>query len=472
MLKYLQYSDFRLRLFIYTAPFGAYAIALAIRELLGRLTSMGFLPASWMLTYIHAPASIYVRLIAYTLAAWSLVVEPYGLTAPEHLFSKNSLRKTISACLTTYLIVFAVLFLVKEPPISRSVTVLSSVALLGLSLLWQHRQRIPRRHRRLNGGALRVLIVGVDAYAAKVTDCLIQARHLPSRVVGHVRLPGQEVTVSGRVYDLEELPAVTTVDFADNIIIAISPEHFPQLRTLLAQLRGLCIPIGVVLDLGEGLPPCSQIVNLGGVPPVACLDFASANSLQYLVFKRAFDIVFSLFALLLTAPLMLLIAVAIKLSSAGPVFFKQERVGLNGKPFNMVKFRTMRASSSTESDTRWTISNDTRRTKVGTFLRRTNLDELPQFFNVLNGDMSVVGPRPERPYFVRQFIREVDQYNTRHFLKAGITGWAQVNGWRGDTSIAKRVEYDLYYLRNWTMWFDIKVIAMTVVCMFNSKNAY
>jgi exopolysaccharide biosynthesis polyprenyl glycosylphosphotransferase len=197
-----------------------------------------------------------------------------------------------------------------------------------------------------------------------------------------------------------------------------------------------------------------------------------AETGPYLFEKRIFDIAFSLFIVLITLPVSLVITLAIKCTSAGPVFFTQERVGLNGRVFRMLKFRTMRVGSQEEGDTRWTCPNDPRCTKVGSWLRRTNLDELPQFINVLKGDMSIVGPRPERPHFVEKFLDEFDRYNFRHTFKAGITGWAQVNGWRGDTSIAKRVEYDLYYLRNWSLTFDLQIITMTLLHMFNSKNAY
>src|SRR5262249_7594948 len=160
-----------------------------------------------------------------------------------------------------------------------------------------------------------------------------------------------------------------------------------------------------------------------------------AESVVYLILKRGFDVLFSTFALIITGPLMSLIGLAIHITSPGPIFFTQERVGLNGKKFRMYKFRTMNVSETSESDTRWTTQHDPRRTRLGAFLRRSNLDELPQFFNVLKGDMSVVGPRPERPYFVHKFLQDIEKYNTRHFLKVGITGWAQVNGLRGDTSI-------------------------------------
>jgi len=197
-----------------------------------------------------------------------------------------------------------------------------------------------------------------------------------------------------------------------------------------------------------------------------------ADFLDYALLKRLFDVAFSAAVLLFVSPLLLLIALLIRLTSRGPVFFKQERIGLNGRPFSMYKFRTMRVAAASESDTRWTTASDPRCTPLGAFLRKTSLDELPQFFNVLKGDMSVVGPRPERPHFVHRFLQEVARYNNRHCLRVGITGWAQVNGWRGDTSIDKRIEYDLYYLQNWTFLFDLRIIIMTVLSGLIHRNAY
>jgi exopolysaccharide biosynthesis polyprenyl glycosylphosphotransferase len=193
---------------------------------------------------------------------------------------------------------------------------------------------------------------------------------------------------------------------------------------------------------------------------------------MYMILKRGFDLVFSIAVVVFLTPLMAAIAVAVKLSSPGPVLFVQKRVGFKGNVFNMYKFRTMRTGNVAEGDSRWTTREDPRRTRVGTFLRRSSLDELPQFFNVLKGDMSVVGPRPERPYFVEKFAAEVPLYQSRHYLKVGITGWAQVNGWRGDTCIAKRVEHDLYYLRNWSLLFDLRIVIRTVVHTLNAKHAY
>ena len=257
----------------------------------------------------------------------------------------------------------------------------------------------------------------------------------------------------------------------EDVIIAVPHDQLGSLADLVCQLEPLRAPIRTVLDLGDIPIVRERLFRLGDLQ---MLDLAStpAESPYYFVFKRAFDIVFSLAAVVITGPLMLLIAGLIKATSRGPVLFRQERVGLNGRPFSMYKFRTMRETAKVESDTRWTTADDDRRTPLGAFLRKSSLDELPQFFNVLKGEMSVVGPRPERPYFVGKFLEEISHYDARHRLKVGITGWAQVNGLRGDTSIAKRFEYDLYYLQNWSFWFDLRIVLLTIWSGLFGKNAY
>jgi exopolysaccharide biosynthesis polyprenyl glycosylphosphotransferase len=244
-----------------------------------------------------------------------------------------------------------------------------------------------------------------------------------------------------------------------------------DIRNIVSKLEHLSVPVRAILDLGPGISLQNTSFHFGDVT-LLDLKASPSESITYSILKRSFDLAFSTVLVILTAPLMLLIAVAIRLTSPGPILFAQDRVGLNGRLFRLYKFRTMRAGNPEENDTRWTTGNDPRRTRLGAFLRASSLDELPQFFNVLRGEMSVVGPRPERPYFVKKFQHEVAQYNTRHYLKVGITGWAQVNGWRGDTSIAKRVECDLHYLRNWSLWFDIRIICATLWRGFFSKNAY
>jgi putative colanic acid biosynthesis UDP-glucose lipid carrier transferase len=189
------------------------------------------------------------------------------------------------------------------------------------------------------------------------------------------------------------------------------------------------------------------------------------------VIKRLEDKLLAVIILILVSPLMLLLAIGVKSSTPGPVFYRQQRVGLNNQPFMMLKFRSMPVHTETEG-IRWGRSVKKTTTRFGRFIRRTSLDELPQFINVLKGDMSIVGPRPERPMFVEQFKHEVPDYMKKHMVKAGITGWAQVNGWRGDTDLHARIEHDLYYIENWSLWLDLKIIALTVIKGFVNKNAY
>ena len=188
--------------------------------------------------------------------------------------------------------------------------------------------------------------------------------------------------------------------------------------------------------------------------------------------KRAMDIVGSLLCIVLFSPIMLAAAIAVKVSSPGPLIFKQERVGLHNRPFKMYKFRSMTVQKASEEVSKWTTKNDVRVTPVGRFIRKTSIDELPQLFNVLKGDMSLIGPRPERPFFVDKFKEEIPRYMIKHQVRPGMTGWAQVNGLRGDTSIRKRIELDLFYIENWSVSFDIRILFLTVFKGFVNKNAY
>ena len=196
------------------------------------------------------------------------------------------------------------------------------------------------------------------------------------------------------------------------------------------------------------------------------------DNLIYKFIKRSFDIIFSSIAIVITSPVLITVAILIKTTSKGPIIYKQERVGLNRKKFNMFKFRSMKIQKEEDEKDKWTTKDDPRKTKIGSFIRKTSIDELPQFFNVLRGDMSVVGPRPERPFFVEKFKEEIPKYMIKHQVRPGITGWAQVNGLRGDTSIKKRIEFDLYYIENWNLGIDFKIILMTVTKGFINKNAY
>ena len=224
-------------------------------------------------------------------------------------------------------------------------------------------------------------------------------------------------------------------------------------------------------DYNSVIPTRPYTEDLMGLP-VINIRYVPLSNNSNKVIKRAMDVVGSVCGIVVLSPVLLLLAALVKISSPGPVIFKQERVGLHSKPFYMYKFRSMEQQSEEEEKKAWTVRDDPRVTGIGKFMRRTSLDELPQLFNILKGDMSLVGPRPERPLFVERFREEIPRYMVKHQVRPGLTGWAQVNGFRGDTSIKKRIDCDIYYIENWTIGFDIKIIFLTFFTGFVNKNAY
>jgi Undecaprenyl-phosphate glucose phosphotransferase len=415
----------------------------------------------------------YWSILLLTTIVWAIAAEESGLWNVEQLYAPGGKsRRLLEALAFTYAVVMAAGFLYRQASYSRLVVGLSAVALFFLATTVRVVFRVFLEVLRKDGrNEVKILLVGTDRFARRVGTSLLHGEVLPCRVVGYVRLPDQEVAVDGPVYEMDQIPVFSNGNSINDIIIALPAARLSDVQKIAPVLEKLCVPTRVVIDLGEGIVLRERLIDLGGIHMLD-LRPSLAETGSYLFQKRIFDIGFSILILLVTLPITLLITLAIKLASNGPVFFVQERVGLNGRVFRMFKFRTMRVGSREEGDTRWTSDQDPRRTAVGSFLRKTNLDELPQFLNVLRGEMSIVGPRPERPFFVQRFLGEFDRYNSRHMFKAGITGWAQVNGWRGDTSIAKRVEYDLYYLRNWSLTFDLQIISLTLLRLFASKNAY
>jgi Undecaprenyl-phosphate glucose phosphotransferase len=459
----LSFARLYLRILTLLLPACAYFIAVKVR--------FGF---NFLLTRT-APSGLpsYWGVLLLTTIVWAIAAEESELWNVEQLYAPGGKsRKLLEALAFTYAVVMAAGFLYRQASYSRVVIAVSAVALFVLATLARVMFRVSMELLRKDGrNEVKILVVGTDRFARRVGTSLLQGEVLPCRIVGFVHLPDQEIAVDGPIYELDQIPNFHNGNAINDVIVALPASRLNDIHTIAPTLEKLCVPTRVVIDLGDGVVLRDRLIDLGGI---RMLDLrpSLAESGPYLVQKRIFDIAFSIVVLLLTLPLTLLIALSIRLSGKGPIFFVQERVGLNGRVFRMFKFRTMKVGSREEGDTRWTCDKDPRRTAVGTFLRKSNLDELPQFLNVLRGDMSIVGPRPERPFFVERFLAEIDRYNSRHMFKAGITGWAQVNGWRGDTSIAKRVEYDLYYLRNWSLTFDLQIITMTLLRIFRSKNAY
>lgn len=345
------------------------------------------------------------------------------------------------------------------------VLLLSSHVFIRVLLKWLRKKGFNKR---------RVLIVGAGDLGLRVAKTLQNHTSYGFKVIGFLddlytngQYKEHGLEVLGRISCLRNILRAGDVD---KVVITLPMKAYEKIHDVVSVCELEGVETDIVPDFFQVVQPVTKVINLDGLPMVS-VRWTPVDAWRYKLLKRLIDITFSLLVLLITLPVTILIAIGIKLTSPGPMFFKQERIGNNRKPFMMYKFRTMRLCSKNESDSIWTKKLDKRRTKFGTFLRKTSLDELPQFINVLNGEMSVVGPRPERPYFTNRFKGSIPKYMVRHQVRTGITGLAQVNGWRGDTSIKKRLEYDLFYLENWSLWLDFKIILKTFVKGFINKNA-
>jgi Undecaprenyl-phosphate glucose phosphotransferase len=321
-------------------------------------------------------------------------------------------------------------------------------------------------------GEQRVLIIGVGDVGRIVMQKIRRSPELGYRVVGFVDdktevKAVQNSPVLGTTDNLSEL--IDTEDIKEVIIAMPDASHHEILKIVSKCDQGK-VSIKVFPDVFQIMASEVSIGDLGGLPLLSVRDTAMHG--WRLTVKRGVDIAGGALGLVLLSPIMMLLAILIKLESAGPVFFTQERMGLDGKQFMMLKFRSMRTDAEVETGPVWATTDDNRRTRLGATIRRLSIDEFPQLVNVLVGDMSLVGPRPERPVFVEQFKRSIPRYMDRHREKAGITGWAQINGLRGDTSIIERTKYDLWYIENWSLALDFRIMVRTLIQIFNDRNAY
>ena len=385
--------------------------------------------------------------------------------------------KIVQVHVISLFLLLSTLFLVKEVHISRTFLAIFLTANVLFVGIYRYIVKKALRYIREKGYNKQfVLIIGAGSLGRRFYKNLQQYPELGYEVVGflddylkrHEPPYAYFKPIIGTIDDLEKVLQDVLID---EVIVALPLDAHHKYGQIINTCEKAGVKILIIPDFYDYLPARPHFDNFAGIPIINVRDIP-LDDLKNRFFKRAFDIVFSLAAILITAPLMLLIAIGIKLTSPGPVIFKQERVGLNRRTFTMYKFRTMKVMSQEESDTQWTTENDPRRTKFGAFLRKTSLDELPQFFNVLLGHMSVVGPRPERPYFVEQFKEEIPKYMIKHHIRPGITGWAQASGLRGDTSIEERIRHDIFYIENWSFLFDIKIILKTIVNGFVNRNAY
>jgi Undecaprenyl-phosphate glucose phosphotransferase len=370
------------------------------------------------------------------------------------------------------LLVMATTFYLRDSYESRATMVLFSL-LAGVLVLAARRLSWSaiRRLRSRGYNQTHAVIVGTGRVARKTALALRHASWMGFKTLGFVEDRqdrwASDLNLLGTFAELPEL--IRKYDIA-HVFIALPMGRYDDARRVFDLLSQSLCEVRLVADVPDLAGLSLTTTNLDGLPVIGLRE--SPHFGLNVVVKRVMDVAVSLLALALVSPVMLVIAALVKLTSPGPVLYRQERCGLNGDSFQMLKFRSLCADAEAQTGAVWAQKDDPRRTRLGAFLRKSSLDELPQLFNVLWGDMSLVGPRPERPVFIKQFSKTIPNYMARHAVKAGITGWAQVHGWRGNTSLRKRVQYDLYYITHWTPWLDLRILWMTVWSGLFHRNAY
>ena len=423
------------------------------------------------------PPADYFAVLFFLIPSYVFLYYYCNVYGPKRTVKRrHELANIVKANTIGLAVYIVVLYLfVQEINYSRTMMLIFYVLNIGITSMSRIVLRKALRTLRRKGYNLKhVLVVGYSRASESYIDRLQWNPQWGYSVTGILDdtvpkdTPYKGVRVKGRI---EELSEILEKNKLDEIAIALSLKDYDRLE----EIVNICEKSGVhtkfIPDYNSVIPTRPYTEDLMGLP-VINIRYVPLSNTGNMVAKRAMDIVGSLFGIIITSPVMLISAICVKLSSPGPVIYKQERVGLHNEPFYMYKFRTMEQQSEEDEKKAWTVRNDPRVTGIGKFLRRTSLDELPQLFNILKGDMSMVGPRPERPLFVEKFREEIPRYMVKHQVRPGLTGWAQVNGYRGDTSIRKRIEYDIYYIENWTIGFDIKIIFLTFITGFINKNAY
>ena len=435
-----------------------------------------------------SPFRQYLLLIPLITILWPLLFYLHGLYNLRRLRSRVDelfsivWAVTMGTAATLFVALYLRVYYFYGPPevsgrYEFSQLVLGLFVIFDVILLAVTRQAI-RKHRearwRLGEGLRNILIAGAGELGRSVADKFIDHQELGFRVLGFLddRLRGEYagyrgVPIVGTLDDVEDVVAARQIA---SLYVALPLEDHDKIKSLISFGSREGLDVKVAWDYLTHVALRAGVEDLDGIPVInlAVTPIQGWNWVQ----KRTMDIAFSAALLALAAIPFAAIAGLIKLTSKGPVFYQQERMGLDGKPFTIYKFRSMYEDAERETGPVWANPNDPRRTALGSVLRRLSIDELPQLYNVLKGDMSLVGPRPERPSFVRKFKERIPQYMLRHKVKSGMTGWAQVNGWRGNTSIEKRIEHDLYYIENWTLGLDLKILWLTFWRVFLHRHAY
>ncbi len=418
------------------------------------------------------PLSRYLTFFPWILISAALTFWASGLYIPDRAQRWTSLIRSVAKSVGLALIIsMAFLSLYRDFYISRLTillfAVLAPISMLGLRLcIYYYVLNARRKGRNLR----RVLIIGAGTAGHRLAKSFESYPWMGFQVIGFLDdHKTDQPNVLGKVDEV--LPLLdSATDPIHYVYIALPLEAVGKIEKLLSALSTRLVHVCLVPDLLQHDIINSRITDVDGLPVLHIIDETPMDFRRFV--KRSLDIMFSLMVLAIASPLLVLISILVLLSSRGPILYRQERMGLNGRCFYMLKFRSMPVTAEQASGAVWAKKNENRATPIGKILRKTSLDELPQFINVLKGDMSVVGPRPERPVFIQNFKERIPRYMQRHKMKAGITGWAQVHGWRGNTSLEKRIQHDLYYIQNWSLLLDIKIMIMTVWKGFVNRNAY
>ena len=457
------------------------------RTLLTKILIIGDLSVifvAWLLAYvlrfyvdfIPATKGIYrftyhMSLTMVVLTVWGITLQIAGLYKFKRLISKSRIFfKLFNASVIATLLFIAITYLFQEYRFSRGVVgyfFLTACTLLIFFRFFFQKCLSVLRQRGFN---LRyALIIGHGDLAQATANKIKNYSETGVKVTGFVSLSETDTGpgIVGSVHNIEKLIRDLGID---QVIIALDAKDYPELSFILQKLRQETTDVKIVPEFYRYTSLHYDIEELDELPFISLND--TRIDAWNFALKRSLDIVLGTLLFILSLPVMLITALTIRLFSPGPIFYSQERIGLDGKKFNIYKFRTMQVDAEMNTGAVWARPNDERRTTLGTFLRKTSIDELPQLANIILGHMSLVGPRPERPVFVEKFKEHYPNYMLRHKVKAGLTGWAQVNGWRGNTDLQKRIEHDLYYIKNWSAIFDLKIIWLTIWRGVFHKNAY
>lgn len=409
----------------------------------------------------HIGLPFYMRLAVIVMPGFLFLYAMFGLyeSFRAKTFTKE-LELLIQADLIGTISLLATQFVLRNVDLSRGLLAIFFFACTGLvSVKRLVLRRTLRYYRGLGYNQKHVLIVGSNRTAAQYYNIITKDLSLGLSPVGQIADKGAKIGKLRRMGGFDYLGRVLEKGGIDEVVAALSLEENDHISQVIHDCEKYGVKLSLIPFYADYMSAHPYIDEVGGMP-LMNIRRIPLDNLANAAIKRAMDICGSLMLIVLTSPIMLCAAIGVKLSSPGPIIFKQERIGLNKKPFYMYKFRSMRVND--RQDSGWSRDSDPRKTKFGALIRKCSIDELPQFFNVLKGEMSLVGPRPEVPHFVNQFKETIPLYMVKHQVRPGITGWAQVNGLRGDTSIEERIRHDIYYIENWSVLLDIKILLMTV----------